>query len=85
MNYARKALDLARERKGVSSLILVRKFKLSFEEAEKLANDANTEYLRRVENTKRTRFQPAVRAPGKRVYRMLTKLPKNQQLAKTPT
>lgn len=74
MNYERKALDLAREYKGVSSLLLVRKFKLTFDEAEMLANNANAEYWKCQENKKRTRFQPAHRAPMKTKLRKMRKV-----------
>lgn len=83
MNYVRKALDLARLHKGVSPVLLMTKLKIRFDEAEKLAESTNAEYRKRVENTKRTRFQPAVRAPGKTVYRKMAKLPEKQHVAKT--
>lgn len=83
VNLKRKALDLAREHKGVSSILLSMKLKLSIEEAEHLAKSTNEEYRKRVENTKRTRFQPAVRAPLKRVYRKMTKLYEHEHFAKT--
>lgn len=85
MNLKRKALDLAREHKGVSSVLLMIKLKISYDLAESLSKSTNEEYLRRCENTKRTRFQPAVRAPVKRVYRKMTILPDKQQLTKTAT
>lgn len=85
MNYARKALDLAREHKGVSSVLLMMKLKISHDFAESLSKSTNEQYLICQENKKRTRFQPAHRAPVKRVYRKMTKLDENKQLAKTAT
>lgn len=57
MNLKRKALDLAREHKGISSVLLSIKLKLSIEEAEILAKQANEQYLMCQENKKRTRFK----------------------------
>jgi len=57
MNYERKALDLAREHKGVSALLLMRKLKITHDLASELAKSANEEYIKRQENKQRTRFK----------------------------
>ncbi len=76
MNLERKAIDLAREMKGVSIHMLIRKFKLSLDEAEILAMKTNADYLRMQENKKRTRFGAAHNRAPKVKLRNMRKIPK---------